>query len=398
MIAVEYRGISKEFGTSPETHAGLSSFSIQVPARGIQVWLGPSGSGKSTAARLLAGLESPDEGSIFVNGQQLPDELPHLRVRNHSIYYVFQNPSLYPHRTVEDNILFGLNLKSKEGRDYPDRLSEVLTLLFPDLVSETSRSDFLLKRPQQLSGGERQRVALSKALVRRQEITVFDEPLSSVDAPLRSHIRRGIREWQLQNHITCVWITHDHGEAVAVADTLAVIHRGSVLQAGTVDDLFYDPVHARVASFIAAGLGNPLNMLEGRMGTDANGGRVFQGSHLILPGAILVSDQDADRPVLCGIPADGFRFAIPGSLGSFEVEFEMLERNENHYTAICRLDGVRIFVRLPEAINATTHKLCLAPQGEYLLFDAQSERTIGRGALDNNAVGVDICPDRNSRH
>ena len=214
----------------------------------LVVVLGPSGCGKSTLLRIIAGLETPDTGEIWI-GSNRADRLP---PRKRNVALVFQNYALYPHMTVEQNLAFPLKIAKMNSKEIKDRVLATATLL--------GLSDRLDDHPAKLSGGQRQRVALGRAIIRKPDLFLLDEPLSNLDADLRTRMRRELVELQKNLGVTTVYVTHDQTEALTMADRLVVIKDGFVRQIGTVDEVYNHPADTFVASFI----GTPkINLVEG---------------------------------------------------------------------------------------------------------------------------------------
>lgn len=208
--------------------------------------LGPSGSGKSTVMRMVAGLETPSSGDIVLDGQSVLGIPP----RDRNVAMVFQSFALYPHMNVRDNILFPLVARKVPKAQHQPKLDEVTRML--------GVGDLLERRPTRLSGGQKQKVALARALVRDPELFVFDEPLSSLDAKIRTQARAELRELHDRTGITMLYVTHDQLEALGLADRVAVINEGRLHQVGTPRELYNDPADLFVAGFI----GNPpMNLL-----------------------------------------------------------------------------------------------------------------------------------------
>lgn len=208
--------------------------------------LGPSGSGKSTLMRMAAGLEAPSSGDIVIDGKSVVGIPPQHR----NVAMVFQSFALYPHMTVRDNILFPLVSRRVPKDQHESKLQKATRML--------DVGDLLDRRPSRLSGGQKQRVALARALVRDPELFIFDEPLSALDAQIRSQARAELRELHDQTRITTLYVTHDQVEAMGLADRVAVIHNGSLQQIGTPQALYNDPANLFVAGFIGS---PPMNLL-----------------------------------------------------------------------------------------------------------------------------------------
>lgn len=211
---------------------------LSVEANEIFSILGPSGCGKTTFLRLLAGLESPDEGSIILNGQDITDLAPNQR----KINTVFQNYALFPHMTVWQNIAFGLKLKKLSSADIEKEISKVLEL--------TQMSDYADKYPRQLSGGQKQRVAIARALVLRPQILLLDEPLAALDLKLRQRMLLELDLIHDEVEINFIFITHDQGEAMSISDRIAVMNHGRIEQVASPQEIYESPKNSFIAAFI----------------------------------------------------------------------------------------------------------------------------------------------------
>lgn len=249
MVAVEFRQATKVFD---DGNIGVDHLDLKIEDGEFLVLLGPSGCGKSTTLRMLAGLEDISSGDIIIDGVRVNDLPPGAR----GLGMVFQSYALYPHMTVRDNLSFGLRMVPRKHRLAPqaidDRVRDAAELL--NLQKE------LDKKPKDLSGGQRQRVAIGRALVRQPKVLLMDEPLSNLDAKLRTRMRRELRRLHEMHGTTTVYVTHDQIEAMTLADRVAIIADGQLQQHGTPLEAYYHPQKPFVASF----LGTPaMNLLEG---------------------------------------------------------------------------------------------------------------------------------------
>jgi multiple sugar transport system ATP-binding protein len=249
--------VSKRF--SPERraeapHAALDQVTFSVERGEILVVVGPSGCGKSTALRVVAGLEAPDEGSVTIAGRPMRGVPPQER----DVAMVFQGYALYPHMTAREILEFPLKMRGASRDERARAVAEAAALL---------RIERLLdRRPGELSGGERQRVAMGRAIVRKPRVFLFDEPLSNLDASLRGDIRLEIGQLVRRLGTTAIYVTHDHVEAMTLADRIAVLRGGRLLQLGTPREVYDRPA----TSFVGAFLGSPrMNLLPGRVEGDA---------------------------------------------------------------------------------------------------------------------------------
>lgn len=242
MAVLTLRGLKKHFGRIK----ALDGVDLILNEGEFLAVLGPSGSGKSTLMRLVAGLETPTAGDILIDGQSVVGVPPQHR----NVAMVFQSFALYPHMTVRDNILFPLVSRKVPKHEHQPRLAKATQML--------GVADLLDRKPGKLSGGQKQRIALARALVRAPELFIFDEPLSALDAKIRSLARAELRELHDRTRITTLYVTHDQVEAMGLADRVALIHEGQLHQVGTPHQLYNEPADLFVAGFV----GNPpMNLL-----------------------------------------------------------------------------------------------------------------------------------------
>src|SRR5688572_7615970 len=237
MATVRLEHVSRYF--TPQ-RAALSDVTLEVADREVITIVGPSGCGKSTLLRILAGLDTPTSGEVFI------DDAPMSRVaaRDRNIAMVFQSYALYPHMTCRENLALSLKLKGTEKSEIERRIRETADLL--------EIGDILSKRPRELSGGQRQRVAVGRALIRKPKVFLFDEPLSNLDALLREKVRHELKDLFRRLQSTVVYVTHDQTEAMSLADRVVVLADGEVQQIGQPGDLYRHPANRFVASFIGS--------------------------------------------------------------------------------------------------------------------------------------------------
>src|SRR6188472_865794 len=218
----------------------LDNFSLEVNSGEFMVLLGPSGCGKTTVVRCIAGLVKPTTGQIYI-GDQLVNQLP---PKDRDVAMVFQNYALYPHMNVFDNIAFPLKMRKATKQQIKDKVRNISQLL--------GIENFLDRKPKELSGGQMQRVALGRALVREPKIFLMDEPLSNLDAKLRTFMRTEIKKLQKKIGITTLYITHDQIEAMSMADKIAVMNSGLVQQIGKAAEIYKEPANTFVADFVGS--------------------------------------------------------------------------------------------------------------------------------------------------
>lgn len=243
MAQIELQKLAKSF---PGGINALHAIDLSIDAGELVVVLGPSGSGKSTLLRLIAGLESPSSGGVWVEGNDITHLPPHRR----DVAMVFQHPALYPHLTVAGNLAFGLRAQGIKRAQTRSKVNTIAGILGLDHV--------LTRRPSALSGGERQRVAIGRALARQPRVLLFDEPFSSLDLPLRAALREEVIRIQRRFGTTLVHVTHDQGEALLMGDRIVVLDQGQLRQCGAPRTVYNEPVHRFVATFVGS---PPMNIL-----------------------------------------------------------------------------------------------------------------------------------------
>ena len=261
-MSIELKGISKRFGTV----AAVENVSFSIAEGELVALIGPSGGGKTTVLRMIAGLEVPTEGEIFIRGEVVNDQ----SVQARNIGFVFQGYALFKTMSVFDNIAFGMSVRGRPKAEIAERVGELLKLLQIEGLDR--------RYPHQLSGGQRQRVALARALVKRPRVLLLDEPLSALDAKLREAMRSELAQLQDKVGITFIIVTHDQDEALAMASRCAVMNRGLLQQVATPSDLYEFPNSRFVADFIGQ-----VNMFEGRLAVDEPDRAVVQTTELPAP-------------------------------------------------------------------------------------------------------------------
>ncbi len=219
---------------------GVEHIDLTIPRGAFVALLGPSGCGKSTTLRLIAGLENPDEGNIRIDGRDVTT-LP-ASARNLSM--VFQSYALFPHLSVAENVVFGLKVRRVGRTERNEKLRRALEI--------TGLLGYEARKPAELSGGQRQRVALARAIVAGQPLCLMDEPLSNLDAKLRTSVRKDIKKLQRDLGMTVVYVTHDQTEAMSMADRVVLMEGGHIQQEGPPEDLYYRPANTFVAEFVGS--------------------------------------------------------------------------------------------------------------------------------------------------
>lgn len=346
MASVKLIDIEKRWGGV----VGVARQSLEIADGEFVVFLGPSGCGKTTTMRMVAGLEAPSAGEIWIGGQDVTDALP----KDRDVAMVFQNYGLYPHMTVGENIAYPLKVRGVAPSERRERARAV--------AEKVELAHLLERRPRDLSGGQRQRVALARAIVRRPQVFLMDEPLSNLDAKLRVSMRAEIRRLQCELRVTTIYVTHDQIEAMTLADRVVVMRGGLIQQVGTPADVYNRPANLFVAGFV----GSPsMNLLPARA---TAGGLEVEGFRL--PGF----DAPPDTALVLGVRPEDVALA-PAGAGDLDGVVYMFELTGDAVLVTLDVGGSRLCVRgdrhLRYAIGERVG-LCL-PREHCHLFDAATE-------------------------
>lgn len=242
------KNIYKSFESEKVKKQVLSDINLEIEDKSFCILLGPSGCGKSTLLRLIAGLEQPDSGEIFIDDKKVNDVHP----KDRDIAFVFQSYALYPHLTVYENMAFPLKIRNEDKKTIENKVKEAASIL--------GLEELLKRKPKELSGGQRQRVALGRAIVRDAKIFLMDEPLSNLDAKLRANMRVEIKKLHQKLNTTFIYVTHDQTEALTMGDTIVILNEGKIFQKDTPENIFKSPKNVFVASFSGT---YPMNLIEG---------------------------------------------------------------------------------------------------------------------------------------
>ena len=243
MAQVELKNLSKKYGKV----TAVQNMDLIIPHNQFLVLVGPSGCGKSTTLRMIAGLEEITGGEILINDEKVNDKDP----KDRNVSMVFQNYALYPHMSVEENLGFSLKIAKVKPEEIEKRVSEAVNIL--------GLEDLRARKPSQLSGGQRQRVAMGRAIVRRPDAFLFDEPLSNLDAKLRTQMRTEIKKLHQKLKTTIIYVTHDQVEAMTLADRIIIMKDGYIEQIGSPIEVFSKPANVFVATFIGS---PPMNIFS----------------------------------------------------------------------------------------------------------------------------------------
>ena len=306
MATVSYREASRIYPGSDR--AAVDKLDLEIADGEFMVLVGPSGCGKSTSLRMLAGLEEVNSGSIFIGDRDVTDLPP----KDRDIAMVFQNYALYPHMTVADNMGFALKMQNVPKAEREKRVKEAAHLL--------GLEDFLSRKPKALSGGQRQRVAMGRAIVRKPQVFLMDEPLSNLDAKLRVQTRTQIASLQRELGVTTVYVTHDQTEALTMGDRIAVLAGGLLQQVGTPQEMYERPANEFVAGFI----GSPAMNL-GTFTVDGEWAKLGPARvPLSKATRAALTDEDGGK-IKIGFRPEGLDVVPEGTEGTIPVEVDFVE-------------------------------------------------------------------------
>ena len=351
LAQVEFCDVTRRY---PGGVVALNGLDLTVADGEFLILVGPSGCGKSTALRLLAGLDKPTSGEIRIGGRTVNQLGPGAR----DIAMVFQNYALYPHMSVYANLAYGLRQRKTPKREIHARVHDTAKLLEID--------ELLDRKPGQLSGGQRQRVAMGRALVRKPQAFLLDEPLSNLDAKLRTQVRGDLKRLHREVAVTSIYVTHDQVEAMTLGDRLCVMSKGEDQQLGTTDDIYNRPANTFVAAFMGS---PPMNLIPGviRSGT----------MHIGDSAAGLIAAPDG--PVTVGVRPEHAHLHTSCQPGMVPASIDFCEPLGSHVLVNTLVEAkgperVRVIVQAPPDTMldpGTRVGLTMAPEKTYL-FDAET--------------------------
>lgn len=329
-MGILIENISKQFGSF---HA-VDNVSLEIKTGSLVALLGPSGSGKSTLLRIIAGLEKPDSGDIWLVGENST----YQSVQERNIGFVFQHYALFKHLTVRDNIGFAMDLRKHPKTRIRQRVDELLELV--------QMQQFGDRYPSQLSGGQRQRIALARSLAVQPRILLLDEPFGALDAKVRKDLRVWLRNLHSEVHVTTVFVTHDQEEAMEVADELVVMNQGRVEQVGTPAEIYDNPATAFVMGFIG-----PVNVLPTNIGIIPNKGTASINEKVFLrPQDILIGktpDENSTSATVERITHLGWEIRVELILRSSEMVNAHLNREQFNQLQLEK--GQRVYIKPKQA-------------------------------------------------
>ncbi|MEX6505358.1 ABC transporter ATP-binding protein [Jiella sp. M17.18] len=372
MSTLELVGIGKRYANL-ETLKGID---LKLESGEFLVLLGPSGCGKSTLLNIIAGLTEPSRGDVRIGERSVARVHP----KNRDIAMVFQSYALYPNLSVARNIGFGLEMRKvpkAEREAAVRRAAEVLRI-----------EQLLDRKPSELSGGQRQRVAIGRAMVRDPKIFLFDEPLSNLDAKLRTEMRTELKRLHQALKATIVYVTHDQVEAMTLATRIAVMHQGAIEQIGTPREIYDHPANLYVASFMGS---PPMNALRGTVSADGTGWEPEDGSGRIAIAPALRGGLPPGAPLTAGIRPERLRPAVDGAAADLVMDVEVVELTGAETLVIGRV-GSQPLVASVSADAAPepggTLALQIVPES-VRWFDPDTERALALGpeALPTDRLG-----------
>jgi multiple sugar transport system ATP-binding protein len=374
MATVTLNKLDKTYspGKKDSFHA-VKSIDLEIKDKEFMVFVGPSGCGKSTTLRMIAGLEEITGGTLKIGDQVMNDVEP----KNRGIAMVFQNYALYPHMTLFDNMAFGLKLNKTPRHEIKERVDEAASIL--------GLTSMLDRKPKALSGGQRQRVAVGRAIVRKPEVFLFDEPLSNLDAKMRVQMRTEISRLHAHLNATMIYVTHDQVEAMTMGDRICVMKDGNIMQVDEPLNLYNKPQNMFVAGFIGS---PPMNFFEGRCSQE-NGKTYFieQASESGAPfklelqdaGILAAAKQQGDKPTVFGVRPEHIQFSENKTADSIEAFIDVSEPMGAETYLYLNTTSGRSFIakvaadktfRLRQSVNLKFN------QSRAALFDQATEQVI----------------------
>ncbi len=362
MAGVSLRKVVKRFGDNEVVHG----VDLEIRHNEFVVLVGPSGCGKSTILRMIAGLEEITAGEIAIGDRVINELAP----KDRDIAMVFQDYALYPHLTVFKNLSFGLEMQKLPTAEIKDRVEHAARIL--------NITQFLDRKPRQLSGGQRQRVAMGRAIVRRPNVFLFDEPLSNLDAKLRTQMRTEIKKLHQTVQTTVIYVTHDQIEAMTLADRIVVLRDGYIEQIGSPDEVYNRPNSVFVAGFIGA---PTMNFVRCRA-EGGDGGlalRLADGSALAVSPALQERfGRHRDRELVLGIRPEFFQLVPGGNGAHIAPRIHVVEPLGSDTLFFFDLAGSEVVARMPPLTGLEPgDPLPLAiDMDKTHLFDAETEKAV----------------------
>ncbi len=348
MSEIIIKNLNKSYGDNKV----INAFNIKITDGEFIVLVGPSGCGKSTLLRMISGLETVDEGEIFLDNKLINNLIPSKR----GIAMVFQSYALYPHMNVYENMSFGLKMEKHSKSDIEKKVNQAAkTLQIQDLLN---------RKPKELSGGQRQRVAIGRAITRNPKLFLFDEPLSNLDAALRSEMRVEISKLHKKMNSNIIYVTHDQVEAMTLADRIVILNNGNIEQFGTPDEIYTDPNNVFVAEFI----GSPkMNLIKINKESIINNNTIN-----FLNNQIVFENFNFNDEIYLGIRPEDISVKDEHNI-KFEVKVDLIENLGFEKIIYSSSLNNEIRIKTSENIQRDTLNISF-PKDKLYLFDKNKKR------------------------
>lgn len=359
MATVDLINVTKKVGTT----SILEQLNLSIKKGEFMVVVGPSGCGKSTLLRLIAGLDQLSSGTILINNQCVND----IPAAKRDMAMVFQNYALYPHMSVFDNMAYGLKMRKMSTFDINQRVRDVAKLLH--------LTPYLERKPKELSGGQKQRVAMGRAIVRSPAVYLFDEPLSNLDAKLRTEMRHEIKKLHQQFNTTSLYVTHDQTEAMTMAERVLVLNQGVVEQLGTPQELYQSPATEFVAGFTGH---YPINFFTGIFKKDSE--IIQTGLGVDFPAPKWTQTIEDNAALTLAVRPEHIQYSSNKNSNSIELKIEFIDDMgaDKLIQAKSILNGERINLRLPADYSFSDGQIFVElPKMKMHVFHQQSGKRIG---------------------
>ena len=348
MASIELKNIEKSFGTNKV----INRFDIKINDGEFIVLVGPSGCGKSTLLRMISGLESVDVGEIYLDNKLINNLIPSKR----EIAMVFQSYALYPHMDVFENMAFGLKMEKIPKNEISQKVNNAAATL--------QIEDLLKRKPKQLSGGQRQRVAIGRAITRNPKVFLFDEPLSNLDAALRSEMRVEISKLHKKLKTNIIYVTHDQIEAMTLADRIVVLNKGIIEQFGTPNEIYNDPDNIFVAEFIGSPKMNIIKINKEQI-VNSNTIELFKNK-------ITFENLDFKDEIYLGIRPEDISIKNDREI-KLDVKVDLIENLGFEKIIYTKLSETQIIIKSSEEISNQPLKISFS-KDKVLFFDINKNR------------------------
>ncbi|WP_225333546.1 ABC transporter ATP-binding protein [Halomicrobium urmianum] len=373
MARLELDNVTKVFDTQAETIVAVEELDLDIKDGEFIVVVGPSGCGKSTTLRMIAGLETVTQGEIRLGGERINEKAP----KDRDIAMVFQSYALYPHKTVRQNMAYGLHLSTDLDDEEIDRRVE-------NAAEMMGIEDLLEKKPSSLSGGQQQRVATGRAIVREPSLFLFDEPLSNLDAKLRKHMRTELARIHSEVGITTVYVTHDQEEAMTMADRIVILNHGELQQVGEPKEVYHEPVNQFVADFIGSPSMN-FRDVELERDTDGAGTLVGDGFSYAVSSRFLEQLDPSKTDMVLGVRPEDVRIDAEAPPGKrIEATVDVVEVVGSDNFIYLDVAGREFRARAPTEVEPTEDETVALTfdEDDVHLFDARTDEALAHGYPD----------------